>query len=81
MDPDQALADLLEALKGRRWHDVEACANDLLDWLHKRGFPPTTLGPKVLGRAWHRAVSEFVCYAALSKVREARRRKGARRDA
>jgi hypothetical protein len=81
MDPDQALADLLEALKRRHWDEVEARADDLLNWLHKRGFPPMTLGPKVLGRAWHRAVAEFVCYAALSKVREARRRKGARRDA
>jgi hypothetical protein len=81
MDPDKALADLLEALKKRRWDEVEGCANNLLEWLHKRGFPPRTLGPKALGRAWHRAVAEFMCYAALSKVREARRRKGARRDA
>ena len=75
MDPDQTLRELLEALKRRRWNDVEASAENLLGWLHKRGFPPQTLGPKALGRQWHRAVAEFVCYAALSKVREARKRK------
>jgi hypothetical protein len=81
MDPDQTLRELLEALKQREWTDVEASAENLLGWLHKRGFPPLTLGPKALGREWHRAVAEFVCLAALSKVREirARRKKGGAR--
>ena len=70
MDPDQTLRELLDALNQRRWDDVEASAENLLGWLHKRGFPPHTLGPEALGTSWHRAVAEFVCFAALSKVRE-----------
>jgi hypothetical protein len=68
MDPDQTLRELLEALKRRRWKEVEASAENLLAWLHKGGFPPKTFGPKALGRQWHRAIAEFACYAALSKV-------------
>jgi hypothetical protein len=81
MDPDQTLRELLESLKQRHWNDVEASAENLLAWLHKRGFPPKTLGAKALGSSWHRAVAEFVCLAALSKVREirARRKKGGAR--
>ena len=75
MDPDETLRELLEALKRRRWNDVEASAENLLGWLHKRGFPPQTLGPKALGRQWHRAVAEFVCLAALTKVRGWRARR------
>ncbi len=74
MDPDETLRELFQALKRRSWDEVEASAENLLGWLGKRGFPPQTLGPKALGRGWHRAVAHFVCMAALSKVREARKR-------
>jgi hypothetical protein len=76
MDPDQTFRDLLEALKERRWDDVEANAKNLLLWLRKGGFPPHTLGDEALGHEWHRAVTEFVCYDVLSEVRRARRTKG-----
>ena len=81
MDPDQTLRELLEALQERRWNDIEAYAKDLLLWLRKGGFPPQTLGPKELGRKWHRAVAEFVCFAAQSKVREWRFRRMKKRGA
>jgi hypothetical protein len=38
MDLDETLRELLEALKRRRWNDVEASAENLLGWLHKRGW-------------------------------------------
>ena len=74
MDPDQTLRELLEALNRCYWNDVEASAENLLGWLRKGGFPPQTLGPKALGREWHRAMAEFVCLAAQSKVHEWRAR-------
>ena len=60
-------------LVGKRFADHRSAGN-LLGWLHKNGFRPQTLGTKALGRQWHRGVAEFVCHAARSKVREARKR-------
>ena len=75
MDPDAALKDLLDAVQSHAWDRVEELAAGLLSWMEKRGFPPTTMGPKELGRNWHRAVATFVCYAAQTKVRDARKRR------
>jgi hypothetical protein len=75
MDPDAALKDLLNAVQSRAWDRVEEVAEGLLSWMEKRGFPPTTLGPKELGRNWHRTIATFVCYAAQSKVRDVRTRR------
>jgi hypothetical protein len=74
MDPDAALKDLLDAVGSRDWSRIEELADGLLTWMEKRGFPPLTLGPKELGHNWHRSVATFVCYAAQSKMREARKR-------
>ena len=74
MDPDTALAELLDALGCRDWNRVEECSNHLLDWMERSGFPPETIGPKKLGAHWHRAVATFVCHLAQSKVRDARTR-------
>jgi hypothetical protein len=75
MDPDAALKDLLDAVCSRDWDRTEELADGLLTWMEKRGFPPLTLGPKELGRDWHRSVATFVCYAAQSKVQDARKRR------
>lgn len=75
MDPDVALKELLDAVQSRAWDRVEELADGLLSWMKKRGFPPTTLGPKELGRQWHTTIATFVCYAAQSKVRDARKRR------
>lgn len=75
MDPETSLAELVVALGKRDWDRVEEVADGLLRWLQHRGFPPTTVGPRTLGTEWHRAVATFVCHAAKSKVRDARRRR------
>ena len=75
MDPDATLRDLLEALGGRDWDRVDELQDALFTWMERRGFPPTTIGPKELGVEWHRAVATFVCHAAASKVRDARKRR------
>ena len=75
MDPDAAMKDLLDAVHVRNWDRVDELAEGLLSWMEKRGFPPTTLGPKELGRAWHRALATFVCYAAQTKAQDARKRR------
>ncbi|MBC7820048.1 MAG: hypothetical protein IAG10_24460 [Planctomycetaceae bacterium] len=75
MDPDTALAELLDALGQRDWNRVEECSSGLLDWMERSGFPPVTIGPKTLGVQWHRTVATFVCHAAQSKVNDARKRR------
>lgn len=78
MDPDAALKDLLDALMSHDWDRVEELAAGILSWMEQRGFPPTTLGPKELGRSWHRTVATLICYAAQSKMRDARKRRARR---
>lgn len=68
MDPQQTLADLLTAMKEKRWDDANELAEALQGWLTRGGFPPTTLGDAALGKEWHRAVAAFICMAAISKV-------------
>jgi len=75
MDPEATLRDLLTALGDRSWDQVEELSEALLTWLQKRGFPPQTVGPAELGRSWHRAIAEFICYLAKSEARTAHRRR------
>ena len=75
MDPQATLRDLLDAVGDRDWDQVDELSEALLTWVQKRGFPPKTLGPKKLGRGWHRAIAEFVCYLAKSRARDARKRR------
>ena len=75
MDPKATLDALLGALAARDWDRSEELADGLLRWLKQRGFPPLTVGPENLGRQWHRDVATFICFAAKSKVRDARNRR------
>ena len=75
MDPDSALAELLDALGQHDWDRSEECSESLLSWMERGGFPPVTIGPKALGIEWHRAIATFVCHAAQSKVNDARKRR------
>ena len=75
MDPQATLDELLMAIGERDFERIDELADALLRWMEHRGFPPRTLGPETLGRQWHRAVATFVCYAAKSKVRDARKRR------
>jgi hypothetical protein len=80
MDPQQTLADMLTALKEKRWDDAKELADALHGWLVKGGFPPTTLGDISLGKVWHRTVATFVCLAASSKVDDILRRRQRRKS-
>jgi hypothetical protein len=75
MDPQATLRDLLDAVADREWDTVDELSEALLSWLQKRGFPPQTVGPPELGRGWHRATAEFICYLAKSQARDARKRR------
>ena len=75
MDPEATLRDLLAAVGDRDWDQVDELSEALLTWLQKRGFPPQTVGPPELGRGWHRAMAEFICYLAKSRARDARKRR------
>lgn len=78
MDPQATWDELLQASLDRDWDRMEELADALLGWLGKHGAPPLTVGHRDLGVQWHGAVAQFVCYMALSKVRDARRRKSRR---
>ena len=75
MDPQTNLQDLLAAVEKRDWDRAGELSEELLCWVQKHGAPPTTMGSPKLGRSWHRAVTEFVCYLARSLVRDARKRR------
>ena len=78
MDPNSSLSELLIAIETRDWDQVEALADALLRWMENSGFPPQTLGNSRLGHTWHRSVATFICMAALTKVRAARKRQSRR---
>ena len=78
MRPKQILRELLKSLDRRYWDEVETHANEMLEAM-KQHAPPRMVGPASLGPGWHHAVAAFVCYAALSKVHEARKRRQRRK--
>ena len=74
MDPQVTWTELLQARLDRDWDRAEELAENLLDWLNNRGFPPETVGRRPIGRGWHRTVAHFVCCLILSDVKAARKR-------
>ncbi len=74
MDPQATWYELLEARSQRDWDRAEELANDLLDWMQRRGFPPQTIGESKLGPRWHHAVTYFVCHLVLADAKQARKR-------
>lgn len=40
MDPNEALADLMDALTMGEWDNAVESADDLQEWLDNGGFPP-----------------------------------------
>jgi len=80
MDPQAAWMELLDARHQRDWDRAEELAENLLEWMNKRGFPPNTVGESGIGRTWHRAVAQFVCYMTLNDVKAARKRLTRRRS-
>jgi len=74
MDPQAAWDELLKARHERDWDRARELAENLLEWMKKKGFPPNTVGESTIGRTWHRAVAEFVCCMTLSDVKAAQKR-------
>lgn len=74
MDPQATWEELLKARQERDWDRAEELAENLLEWMKKRGFPPTTVGEATIGRTWHHAVAQFVCFMTLNDVKAARKR-------
>lgn len=68
MDPDATLRDLLDALADHDQDTVRELSQALLNWIRNGGFPPTTLGAKSLGIAWHRTIAVAVCQAAVEQL-------------
>ena len=75
MDPQVSLHELLAAVDAHDWERAEKLSTELLNWMQRRGFPPTTVGPLTLGKGWHRAVATFICHLATSEARRARKRR------
>ena len=75
MDPNQTLNELLLALGDRDWDRTDELQQALVDWIEKGGFPPLTLGPRELGRQWHKSLARFVCRAAAFRVMAAKIRR------
>jgi hypothetical protein len=45
MDPQATWEEMLRALAGGDWDDLETHARSLQDWIVKGGFPPAITGP------------------------------------
>ena len=78
MDPQVAWNELLLAVANRKWKQAEDHAENLLEWMHKGGFPPQTTKVEMQQR-WNRAMAEFGCLIALQYVQAAKTRKSGRR--
>lgn len=78
MDPQKTWAEMLDALKHRRWDDAKLAADALYEWVRKRGFPPRTVGDESLGVDWHRTITIFTCLNVANKVDMLKKRAAAR---
>jgi hypothetical protein len=74
MDPQAAWDEMLDALTRRDWPRAEQLANDLLEWMRKKGFAPQTTA-KPMRPGWNRAMAEFGCMVCLQQVDAARNRR------
>lgn len=74
MDPQATWQELLKARLERDWDHAEELAESLLEWMKNKGFPPTTVGESSIGKSWHHAVAQFVCFMTINDVKKARKR-------
>lgn len=62
MDPNAAFALLKDQIEAAEWHEAAETAENLLDWLSKKGFPPRITGSKVVDRI----ICESTCRAVAA---------------
>ena len=77
MDPDATWKEMLDAAAARDWAIAEERARALLDWIGKKGFPPTTSNQAGLPKSWHHAVTYRTCHLVLSWRKRPRGRRPA----
>jgi len=80
MDSHQTWADMLDALKEKRWAEAKELADALYKWIRKGGFPPITVGDESLGKNWHKTIASFTCLAVANKVDDIRKRRSRRQS-
>jgi hypothetical protein len=65
MDPDLTWREMLKAVANREWEEARERAEALLEWLHKRGYPPITHSEPKLPKSWHHSMAYFACHLVL----------------
>jgi hypothetical protein len=73
MDPQATWNELLKSYEIGNWDRAEELGVALLDWIDRRGSPPTTVGNQSLGIDLNRTIARFVCILLLTRIRKARR--------
>ena len=68
MDPQQTLADMLDALNRNENDEANELAAALLEWLRKGGFPPIVVGDESLGADWHQTIAAFICRCVTERI-------------
>ena len=62
MDPNTLWHDLAMSVQLDDWESAEVQARDLLEWLDKKGFPPSITGQQ----AFDAIVARCACQAVIS---------------
>ena len=73
MDPQQTLADMLNALNRNEYDEASELAAALLEWLRKGGFPPIVVGEISLDIDWHREIACFICRCVTDRINRERK--------
>ncbi len=67
MDPDVAWLNLIEALSFDDLDSAEEYAVALIEWLDRKGFPPSTIATQ-LPSNWNRYICYCVCHQVLAAL-------------
>lgn len=73
MDPSQCWDDMLVAYATKQWQEARGCAEALLEWLERGGFPPQpTIGTTTLSFTTQLDAdfSRVLCLAACRHILE-----------
>jgi hypothetical protein len=62
LDPQAAWLLLKDQIDNADWHEAAETAENLLEWLSKKGFPPRVTGSRTVDRI----IAESTCRAVAS---------------